>query len=723
MAPTTGVLAQSSGDFEEILVLARKKEEKLQDVAISVSAATQQEIERRFVQDIRDMVDISPNLVIDDTAQGPGGVAAVYIRGVGVADVESNFDPAVATVIDGVYHGKLSGGLHKTFDVERMEVLRGPQGTLFGRNAIGGVIQLNRTKPTGELGGKLRVGAGDYDTTYADGIFNFGNEEVGIKLFGSYRNQDEGYFDNLINGGEDGEIEYYQVGARILWNATDRLSLDFTYDIERTDQDTPPLNYVGQPGQVYCDSADASGTEFGYCAPNTDDPLGGDRYDVTQQGRNDADFEVDTYILQGNFEWTDNMSVDAIIGYRDINENVFQDFDATPEILFETNRPEQYDQTSVELRLNRQEENLPLSYTVGAYWWDSEYEIQLESFIGFGFDVPTLSFFRLPAPVTVPRTSKQTTDSYALFFEGDWDFNDQWTLTAGLRWTKDDKTTRHTGVPTIDTQHENWDEFTPKLALRYTFNDEAMAYLSYVRGYRSGGFVGRPDEAAVAIDPYDPETLDNFELGAKTEWFDRTLTLNGAIFVSLYDDKQEEVSESVPLGAGGTGQQTVIANAAEATVWGVELEALWYPIDGLTLRANLGYLDAEYDDFDADLTGDGVITDNSDLEFRRAPEWTGALNAEYEWQLGPGNAWVRAGYHYIDEHEMTLLNSPQTSNDSQHLVDGSVNYGLENWTFSVYGRNLTDEDGYGIGFDVATLWTYAAPRAPRTWGAEVVYSF
>lgn len=709
VVPNQAAFAQDLEGFDEIVVTARKREENIQDVALSVSAVSAKEIERRFVTDIRDLVDISPNLVIDDTAQGPGGVAAAYIRGVGVADVESNFDPAVMTVIDGIYHGKLSGGLLRTFDVATMEVLRGPQGTLFGRNAIGGVINLARTQPTGELGGKIRAGGGDYDTTYADGIFNFGDEELAIKLFGAYRNQDEGYWDNLVTGEKNGETRYYQVGATVLWRAIENLELEFTYDIERTKQDTPPLNYVGQPNQLFCD-----GTLANFCAPSVDDPLGGDRYKVTQQGRNDADFEVDSYILEARYDWTDAMRIDAIFGYRNINENVFQDFDATPDLLFETNRPEQYDQTSLELRLTNAPDDSKLAYTVGTFFWYSEYEIQLESFLGF---------VAPPAIVTVPRDSRQTTDSYALFFEGDYEFNDDWTFTAGLRYTYDDKTTRQTGVPTITTQHENWDEWTPKFAVRYTFNEDAMAYALYSRGYRSGGFVGRPDEVSVAITPYDPETLDNFELGAKTQWWDRRLVLNGTIFYSKYDDKQEEVSEAVPLGAGGTGQQTVIANAADATLWGVEVEALAYPLEGLEIRANIGYLDTEYDNFNADLTGDGVVTDNTNLDFRRAPEWTGSLAAAYEWTLGPGQARVRAGYHFIDEHQITLLNSPQTKNDSQNLVDASVAYGFEGWEFNIYGRNLTDEDGYGIGFDVANLWTYAAPRAPRTWGAEVTLTF
>ena len=180
--PVPEAVAQS-GVLEEIVVTARKREENIQDVGMAVSAIGRKEIESRFISDIRDIVDMSPNLIIDDTAQGPGGVAAVYMRGLGVADVESNFDPAVATVIDGIYHGKLSGGILKTFDIASIEVLRGPQGTLFGRNSIGGVIKLERTKPTGEFGGKIRASYGAYDTYNFDGILNFGlGDQLAIKL-------------------------------------------------------------------------------------------------------------------------------------------------------------------------------------------------------------------------------------------------------------------------------------------------------------------------------------------------------------------------------------------------------------------------------------------------------------------------------------------------------------------------------------------------------------
>jgi len=174
----SGVQNSNSRQLDEIVVTARKREENLQDVGLSVSALNQTEISRTFARDIRDLAFLSPNLILDDTSQGPGGNAAIYIRGVGVADVEKNFDPAVGVSIDGLFVGTNSGGILRSIDLASVEVLRGPQGTLYGRNTIGGTINVERTRPTGELGGKIRAGFGDYDTLYFDGIVNFAGSSI-----------------------------------------------------------------------------------------------------------------------------------------------------------------------------------------------------------------------------------------------------------------------------------------------------------------------------------------------------------------------------------------------------------------------------------------------------------------------------------------------------------------------------------------------------------------
>ncbi|MCZ6525466.1 MAG: TonB-dependent receptor plug domain-containing protein, partial [Gammaproteobacteria bacterium] len=277
ISPVPEVFAQT-GALEEIIVTARKREENLQNLGLSVSALSQTEIERTFARDARDLAFMAPNLILDDTSQGPGGNAAIYIRGVGVADVEKNFDPAVGVTVDGLFIGTNSGAIFRSIDLARVEVLRGPQGTLYGRNTIGGTINVERTKPTGEFGGKLRAGYGDYDNLYFDGIVNFGvTDNLAIKLSGAKHDQDEGYFTNTNDGDDNGRVDYVSYGANLLFTPMDGLEFEYTYQNEETDQDTPPLLNVGQSDTLFC-------TAFGFCAPDVNTPTSGDRFGVNTLG-------------------------------------------------------------------------------------------------------------------------------------------------------------------------------------------------------------------------------------------------------------------------------------------------------------------------------------------------------------------------------------------------------------------------------------------------------
>jgi iron complex outermembrane receptor protein len=700
-----GQTATDSRVIEEIVVTARKREENIQHVALSVSALSQSEIEDSFARDLRDLVFVSPNLVLDDTAQGPGGVAAAYIRGIGVSEVEKNFDPAVGVVVDNVFLGTMTGGITRALDLERVEVLRGPQGTLFGRNTIGGVIHLQRTQPTGELGGKVRVSYGNYETARVEGLLNFGvGERVAVKLTGAYDDQGEGYYDNVFTGQDAGRIEYRSFGGNILVDVTDTLEVEYTTQVERTDQDTPPLLNVGQPGQLFCDA-------FGFCSPDLDTPVSGDRWDTVQAlvGPDDATFDADTHILEARWELTDALRLDYIFGSWETEETVLTDWDGVPPELFHTTRPAEYEQRTHELRLTYDDGESPISGTAGVYFWDSEYEIRLRSYIGFAIPNTVLD---------LPQTSRQDSKSRAIFFEGDYRLTDRWTLTLGGRWTEDEKDTDQAGVVTASASDE-WSEFTPKVAVRYEISDAAMAYASYSEGYRSGGFNGRVDSVETATTPYDQETVTNYEIGFKSELLDRSLRLNAAIFYMDYDDKQEELQ--LPATTSGTGQVTLVTNASTAEVKGIELDLMWLPTDNLSLRANLGLLDAEYDEFE--FVSPSGMQDLSSLDIRRAPDVTGTLSGTYEWGMGDARMWLFGGYHYIGEHETDFANKPELTNDAQHLLDASINYQRGPLRVSVFGRNLTEEDGYTIGFDVAGLWSYAATRAPRTYGLELSYSF
>ncbi len=733
------VSAQDAGVLEEILVTARKREENLQSVGLAVSALNKTEIERTFARDLTDLAFMSPNLIIDDTAQGPGGVAAIFIRGIGVADVEKSFDPAVGVVVDGIFLGANAGSLLRSIDLAGVEVLRGPQGTLFGRNTIGGLINVTHTQPTGELGLKLRAGVEDYDTYYADAIINFGiTDDLAAKVSLAKRDQQEGYYDNVTKPGDgEGENDYESYGINLLWHASDNLEFEVSYLKEETDQDTPPLLNTGQPGRhFFCDG-------FGYCSPSLDKPITGDRLKVANQGflpgvpasdasnpfvvsslddmvavPLDASFDTDSWSFETRYNINDSYRIDYLYGHWESDEEILSNWDGTPQLLFGTTRPATYEQDSHELRLTYDAGD-KLSFVAGGYYWESEYEMDLRSHIGFNGDFPG-------SVLDIYQHTKMTTDSWAVFFEGDYAVTDALTLTLGGRYTEDEKESKQSGAQgsSIDPAtgkfaDEDWDEFTPRVGVRYAFNDDLMAFATYSKGYRSGGFLGRVDSDESARTPYDPETVDNYELGIKSEWMDNRLRVNANLFYMEYDDKQEELQ--LPSNTS-TGQKTVVSNASSATIQGAEVEVQAFISENFSLRANLGYLDTEYDDFQYEALG-GVIVDLSGLEFRRAPDWTGSLDATYQWDMAGGTAWVRGAYHFLGEHYTSVENSPELENDDQHLVDASINFSKDAFTVSIFGRNLTDEDGYIHGYNVATLWSYAATRPPRTYGLEVVYNF
>ncbi len=744
LAMPAGVKAQAttsdSSMLEEVVVTARKRSEKMQDVPIAMSALTQTEVERSFARDIKDLASMSPNLVIDDTSQGPGGVAAITIRGIGVADVEKSFDPAIGVVIDGVFIGSNTGGILKSFDIASIEVLRGPQGTVFGRNTIGGVINVTRSKPTGKFGGKFRAGVGDYKTYDVEGILNFPivSDKLAGKLSLGTHQQRKGYFTNVNTGEDMGREDYKTFGITLLYTPMDNLEFQYTYNDERTKQDTPPLLNNGQPGQLFC-------SVYGYCAPSLHSTITGDRYRVASLGLFplnptnaffnatdpadlvsmplDATFNAKTHILKAHWDINDAYGLDGIYGHWASSESVLTDWDGTPQMLYHTSRPADWKQDSVELRLSNKGSG-PFSWVAGAYYWDSSFEIRLRSYIGFA------------APNTIldiAQFDTQTTKSHALFFEGDYKFGDHWTATLGGRYTKDKKTSAARG--NVDTSvapvggfppgingdpRHSWSQFTPKVGLKYRFNDSAMAYATYSKGYRSGGYLSRVSSYAEAISPYNQETVANYELGLKTEFLNNKLRLNFTVFQMDYQDKQEEIH--LPDTLSGTGQKTVVANASTATMKGAEFEMEAHPTESLNLRGNIAYLTNKYDKFKFD---DGTgIQDLSYLKFRRAPKWTGSLDATYEWNLSAGTKmWSRVSYHHIGPYFTDFTNAPALANDAQNLIDASVNVEFGETRLSLYGRNLTGEDGYMIGYDVAGIWDYSAPRAPRTFGAEVTFRF
>jgi iron complex outermembrane receptor protein len=720
--------AQAGADsaaLEEIVVTARKREERLQDLGSSVSALSSRELDRRADVDLQSFANAAPNVVIDDLQQGPGSPAAIAIRGVGSTDVEKSFDPTVGVVVDGIFIGQASGSMLKALDMQGIEILRGPQGTLFGRNSIAGAINLTRRRPdTEDLGGEVRASYGNYDDLQVDGYLNLAvSNQLAFRLFGAKQEHD-GYFFNRTQNRHTGELDYRMISPSVLWRPTDGVELYYRFDKTWQDQDAHVVNNNAQPGQVWC---------FFYqqCAASVTEPQSGERYEVLQNGGgSDSFFDTDMHTFNARWDVAENDRVEYLFGHFKTKEEVSQDWDATPLTLYHTDRPAKYRQSSHELRWTHGGQD-PLTFTVGAYLWDSKYRMDLASYIGF---IDFLTGGAVPAGtvVTVPQSVKQRTKSYAGFFEADYRFTDALTLTLGGRYTKDKK---RNGVedPAFAAQlavkgsfadpfRKSWSEFTPKVGLRFRVNEDLMVYGLYTRGFRAGGFSGRANTYEAMSTPYDTEKVDNFELGMKSEWLDRRLRLNASVYLMKYKNKQEELS--VPI-ATGTGQQTLVLNSSKADIKGAELELVAVPAPGLTVAGSLGLLDAKYKDFLDPVTG----RDLTFLELRRAPKLTATLSPTYEWAVGEGTLSVSANWHHKSKVYLSFLNTPQSTNGSSDVVDANISYDWKNTTVSVFGLNLTKEDTYSVGFDVGTsldfagLWTYTATRTPRLYGVRLRQRF
>jgi len=732
-APAAAPAAAPGGNsLEEIVVTARRREESLQSVPASVSALSSLELSRRFDSDVRDFADSSPNIVIDDTQQGPGGVAAVYIRGVGVADVEKSVDPAVGVVYDDVYIGQSSGSLLKAIDIDRVEVLRGPQGTLFGRNATGGVINLSRSRPTYDTTGKVRATYGRFNTADLEGVVSTGlSDNVAVKLSGAYERSD-GYFYNRFYNQSGQRSDFYAIGGALLFEPTSKLHIQLSFDHQKTSQDPPQLVAVNRPTDLFC-------VAYSQCSPSPGVPTSGDRYVSVSDGRlgKNAKFKLDMAIGKATYDLGSDLELNYILGWLKTDEKIYQDFDASPQTLYHTDRPARWRQTTNELRLTKGG-NGPLTFTLGAYLWDSRYTINLKNYIGFA-GAPLL---------TSAQDVTQTNKSYAFYGEADYKLFNRLTLTLGARYTHDKKTSIvndktifiygttveanpiATIPPSLATGQivmtapveADWSKFTPRVSLRYEFSDDAMIYGLWSRGYRGGGFNGRPATIGAATIPYNPETLDNYEAGFKTQFAGNTIRLNGAVFLMKYKDQQQDLD--VPAPGTSTGRENRTINASSADLKGAELDLTARLSRNFRVNGNVGYLDAKYKNFFGDIYSTGTPVDATFLKPRRSPKWTWNLGATYETDIGTNaSAWITGDVHYIGPHEITFLNNPNLRNSGQYLVDLSLNARFNKTTVSVFGKNLANEKGWTIGYDVQGVWSYAAPRPRRTYGVAVTQTF
>ncbi|MFT4826150.1 MAG: iron complex outermembrane receptor protein [Halioglobus sp.] len=738
-APT--VLAQDKGfALEEVLVTARKREESIQKVPVSVTSITR-ELKEASLRRLDDIQSFTPNVYIRTTAGIPGG-AAISIRGVSYQETDKSLDPSIGVVMDGLYLGTSSGSLLNNFDTKAIEVLRGPQGTLFGKNTTGGVVNIIRGDVTMEWGGDASVTLGDDGREDIKGVLNVPliEDKLGVKLFANQIKSD-GWVKNITIGEDAFGDDKSTYGFAALWRPTENFDVKFHYEHNNDETDVGANVTASQPGQdLDCNLEGALFT--GACESTSRS----DEDKSTANDRNYNDSEYDTMILTMNWD-LGGFLVTSITGNREMKEEYRFEFDGGPQEFLYFDYLNEWDQFSQELRFTSQFSDT-VEFVAGLYYWEVDYLQDwnvwqlLTTIDAIGGIVPGVPGGAGFTADTVSRNGQsQDTTSYAAFAQGDWDINDKWTMTAGIRYTYEEKDfTGGDGIvftnvpgqpqpafPTRDFK-DDWSEVTSKLGFRYQYNDDIMVFGSWSEGFKSGGFFGR--QANFNIDPtYEPEYVTNWELGMKSTWMDGRMIFNPTVFYNDYEDKQEDILIPIDL----TNVATVIRNAGALEIFGVELELQFQVTENWNIRASYGYLDAEYDKYLADLNGDQVITDNTDITPRNTPENTFGFNSTYTIPMGSGELVTFASYRWRDEIEVLAFrdptpgaqgNDPLGNLDSIENLDLTISYIWNDGRYRLtgYGRNVTDERERVVS-RIPDLTSWASWNQGANYGVEFAVSF
>ena len=703
-------LAADNLAIEEITVTARKKDESIQDVPLAVSAITDQ-LQEETVRRIEDVQAFAPNLFINRTP-GIASGAAITIRGVASLESDKSFDPSIGVVMDGMFLGTSSGVLLENFDIERLEVLRGPQGTLFGKNTTGGILNIIRTPVSlDDMSFDLSLTGGEYGRQDIKAVAQIPiiQDTLGLKVFGA-KIEHDGHVKNTTLDRDVGGDDKTNYGFAALWAPTDNFDIKLHYEIMEDQSEQGAYVNRNRVGELACTIS-----LIGFDPANGCEIFANDGPDTTESdGSNFSDNEYKSTIITANYD-TDNFLYTYIYTRRDMDEQNMQDFDGAPAHLLRMNFFNDWEQTSHEFRITSQFSD-KVQFIAGLYDWETDFDQRWDVFDLFyqlsRLGVPPWPSGRVGVPgyddvfpweddVAGNNGQSQVTTSLAAFFSADWYLNDQWTLTAGFRWTEEEKDfvggasapgyyplrgEPWPGIFNPFNADQKWTETTPKVGARYQMNDDIMFYGSYREGFKSGGFFAR--QANYLIDPaYDPEYVKNYEFGWKTTLLDGRMIFNGAIFRSDYDDKQESILIPVNL----ANVATVVRNASTLEMTGIELEMRYQITEAWDLLVTYGYLDSEYDDYIADLTGDGIVTDNSDLVPRNTPENTFGLTTSYTMQIGNGDLKGRVSYRFRDDMETNSSNDPLGHLDSIYNVNANISYSIENYSISVWGRNITDE--------------------------------
>lgn len=738
---TEEIMTQGTGAdsrLEEIIVTARKREESLQDTPIAITAFSESFIENSFANDIGDFDKYVPNVAITRNQYGASTMMA-SIRGMVFNDIEKSYEPAVGVSVDGAFLATNTGAMIDVIDIESIEILRGPQGSLYGRNTIGGTINIKRTRPTGEFGGKLIGSFGSFDNSEVKGLLNFPvTENLAVKIAG-FSLQGDAHTKNIDTGKRDDGIDKTAFTVSALYTPSDNFELQLTFDTMDDNSEYAGSVNLTQPSETICRFGPAAYPTAG-CASDSYEISEANGYDTSYSAQPFiSTMEYDAINLSMTWDLGDYTikSISSMIDSEDLlNAEVTgaRDYDKNgdgindPGILF--NRPQELEQTSQEISLTSNFDG-PLNFVSGVYYMSSEYSI--------GANGPHTANYWFFGTFNLGKTS-QKTDAFGAFAEIMYDLSDSTKLTLGGRYsTEDKKLTMIKGSfqcpgPTATgpcaNPDDSWSEFTPRIIIDHHFNDDLMAYASYSTGFRSGGWDGRSN-IANTIGPYEPETVKSTEIGFRSELLDNTMRLNVSAFYAKYEDKQVTVTVEVPNAPASTQNE----NAGEATMQGIEIELEAHPSDALTIRFMAGYLDSEYDEFLNFNDATGVYDDiKGQRNLTYAPETTLALGADYTFSVpGLDGEFLLTGHlkktdEFYSYEIKDALPLDRERIDSHTTLDLALTYRkqLANdraISIALSGDNILESDGRLLRVFLAGAYQFGDQEPGRTWKAQVRYDF
>lgn len=797
---SVGALAESLV-LEEIIVTARKRVESLQETPVAVTALGSEALREAGVRNLADLNQLVPNIEVA-AGNGNAGVASIYIRGVGQRNSGANIDSGVGIYIDGIYMGRPDGALLDVNDIQSVQVLRGPQGTLFGKNTTGGALVFTTNRPVDEFEASLGARVGNYDRLDADFMVNLPlADSLFMRLSGTHRSRD-GFLDNLYDGEEYNDEDRQGLLWQTRWLASDDFTLDLNINWAQTEQTARPQKCQLVPGyqgwqaqllDILAITPSTGKTLDDFCAEAAAAGGGDPRKVVSDLG---GIYTAQNRGASLTAEWAigDNLSLKSITGWRYTEAEQDDELDSTEiPFLHRTNSihpfsaPSKTDQYSQEFQLTGSAFDERMQYVAGAYWFREETDNRKTVNLLGPFDPAISGLFFLN---TTTRENITENEAMALFSQVEWEFNEHWRTTLGLRYTDEERTMRRdlffpvastldaSGGQVVDISgglylvdrssfvyNPNFDfyleevadgkvsndDITPMASLQYLIGetdsiDTGSLYLTYSEGFLSGGLSEAPGGD---LEEFEPEEVENWELGFKLDMLDRRLRLNGALFYADYTNRQLTTLVVNP-NTGSPAPATI--NAAASTIKGFELESTWLASANWMLTFNATINDGDIDEFDdvqltlatepdvpAGCTRAPLViididecpNDRSDENLPRLPQETYMLAVQYNWDSSVGmiQPRVQASWKFDIEYcfDSASCRSGLWLEDKQFDLSARVSWMSSDgrWSGALYGSNLTDED-YMIGGTALVESSGAGGIAvgpPRMYGAEILYSF